>query len=662
MLPQILESFAPGSANHPATAGLYLTDTKLLDYCARYTQVDEFPLDAISQQCDDVGETLGPSPEHSAVLCWLGIALQYWEQHYPLESDIANKLRQLRPLLTLCAVTNDTFLIPGAHPLHQLMDALQARAVGWQPQLGRAGQTLERLIDELITQSQSWMNAITASDDSTAALPPIEALQALTEKVLAACEKDRARVQRMVQRVVESNQGRIKASQARRVSAQFINQIATPVALPLTVIEFLHGPWYNSLQLIVLKHGSESDAWQEVCSISQKVVDSVIEETASENNSADSIRQRVFEAATELPQQLKRWLLSLQHDNEATDDAVGLVEMAHLKLMKQQQLERRQPAALPVEAAAINMLAESDIPPHITEMNLGDWFELQTDSGQQRVQLALNLPEEQQLLFVNQAGIKTVTTTYRDFLREYHAGAANKLANLDSLSTSLAWAAGIIDQNSYNKAAQSAKNSLQSEQESGQSNAGNTYTTPDNNEEQQAKEKAKQKALEEQQAKVEAEKKALEEQQAREEAEKKALEEQQAREEAEKKILEQQAREEAERSFVEPPSDSNLDDNLQSGYLSDFNAIDDSFNTPALKLDIHLPMGSWLGFHDSETPMLARLAVHDPVEDHYIFVNREGIKLRELAGTALAALVEEDMVDIIETRSSFRDMLRKRGR
>ena len=43
-------------------------------------------------------------------------------------------------------------------------------------------------------------------------------------------------------------------------------------------------------------------------------------------------------------------------------------------------------------------------------------------------------------------------------------------------------------------------------------------------------------------------------------------------------------------------------------------------------------MGAWLGFHDGETPLMAKLAVHDPGSDTYIFVNRQGIKMREIGG------------------------------
>ena len=79
--------------------------------------------------------------------------------------------------------------------------------------------------------------------------------------------------------------------------------------------------------------------------------------------------------------------------------------------------------------------------------------------------------------------------------------------------------------------------------------------------------------------------------------------------------------------------------------------------SPAVDLAIDLPMGSWLGFHDGETPLLAKVALHDPASDMYIFVNREGVKMREISQTQLLALMQQDLVDILETRSSFRSQV-----
>ena len=74
-------------------------------------------------------------------------------------------------------------------------------------------------------------------------------------------------------------------------------------------------------------------------------------------------------------------------------------------------------------------------------------------------------------------------------------------------------------------------------------------------------------------------------------------------------------------------------------------------------LQLQIPIGTWLGFHDREPPIMARVAVRDLENDSYIFTNRDGIKLRELTVPQLVTLIERDMVDILEHKTSFRETL-----
>ena len=78
--------------------------------------------------------------------------------------------------------------------------------------------------------------------------------------------------------------------------------------------------------------------------------------------------------------------------------------------------------------------------------------------------------------------------------------------------------------------------------------------------------------------------------------------------------------------------------------------------------EMNLPIGVWLGFHDGDIPIMAKLAVYDPSRDNYIFVNRQGISLRQISRPELLALVDEGLVDILETQSCFREEVeRARG-
>jgi len=85
-------------------------------------------------------------------------------------------------------------------------------------------------------------------------------------------------------------------------------------------------------------------------------------------------------------------------------------------------------------------------------------------------------------------------------------------------------------------------------------------------------------------------------------------------------------------------------------------SADQPFDTNTV-LQLQIPIGTWLGFHDREPPIMARVAVRDLDKDSYIFTNREGIKLRELTVPQLVTLIERDMADILERKTSFREAL-----
>ena len=72
-----------------------------------------------------------------------------------------------------------------------------------------------------------------------------------------------------------------------------------------------------------------------------------------------------------------------------------------------------------------------------------------------------------------------------------------------------------------------------------------------------------------------------------------------------------------------------------------------------------LPMGSWLGFHDVDPPLLAKLALHDKVRKLLIFVNRKGMELRRLEEEDYFNLIREGQVDIMEARNNFREQVER---
>lgn len=379
----------------------------------------------------------------------------------------------------------------------------------------------------------------------------------------------------MMQRLIETEQGRIKTADARRRAALMINSALEGHMVPPGISELLKGPWCDSAQLILLKFGVDSAQWAQMSATTDTLLDPV-QPTGAEDSKG---RQHFFDMVTRLPRELKRWLISLQHDSAAVDDAVGLVELAHLQVLRNQELELGHVTPVPV---ADNPGAGEDIPGVLGDMDIGQWFRIQPAKGEpMRARLVLRMDDARQLLFANHAGIKVLQLGYGEFAELLAAGSASPLDCGASFSRSLARAAGV-------------------------GTLEDLMAIPG------------------------------------------AATGQARREEQQQRLARERLQREQRVAAQEPEREAAA---LAAG---DHGA---GRGPVPVRPDLQLSMGTWLGFHDVNPPLLAKLAVHDRENDHYIFVNRSGIKLREVSGEQLQNLMDQGLLDILESRSSFRDQI-----
>ena len=349
----------------------------------------------------------------------------------------------------------------------------------------------------------------------------------------------------MNQRLIEKEQGRVRISACRREAALMINcHLKEP--LPKTIIDFLKGHWFDSAQLILLKHGADSEEWRGIQAATGRLLDS----TRKDGPEGEDRRQHLFKLVSQLPRELKRWLLSLQHDKEAIDDTLGLVEYVHLRLLRDDDIELEQAEPIAIEQ---DPGTDTAARPAIDE---GDWYALPLDEGLVRGRLVLALVEEKRLVFSNLAGGLAASLGYGELEQMLASGLVQPLATGATFTRCLT-------------------NAANAEPDSGQQDTA-----------------------------------------------------------------------------AAPAASAAVDSQTAARSQNNSGATIMPFPEPDLTVDPHaIPIGTWLGFHDSEIPLLARLAVHDPAQDSYIFVNRDGVKLRELSGRELQRLFDDDIVDVLELRA-----------
>ncbi|WP_439105486.1 DUF1631 family protein [Congregibacter sp.] len=739
---KVQEIFAPQNA---ALSANVLPREKLIAFLAKSKDTDSSPLATIKRRAAKQGLNPDLGPEDHATLVWICEAFDEWEDHYPLEQPLRDHIRRLLPLAISVALKEESFYTPGSHDLHRLLDALQNGAVGWQVRLDRAGQMLEQRVQRAVEKALEWFNNDRLD------------IAAITHELIAANERDAARAQRMVQRLAETEEARLKTLSARRDAAMDINVGLEKYELPAAIGEFLKGPWYDSAQLVLVKHGAKSREWEQMSRATLHLMESV----QAPPDRDDAGRDRQEQILRYLPSELRRWLLSLEHDSDATDSAIGLVEYAHLRIQHGQKLQLIKIPTIDVEAEPPEQEQSGD-----EGLANGDWYQFEDDDGELRAQLVLQLENSHHLLFTNFVGLKALDLSVQAFSQRVRDGFSVRLPNRETFSLSLAAAAGIDSDDRLRQFIDPSYQAQESDPDPVATDYSDSHAEHESDDERRTY--ADRRTHDEDRRTHDEDRRSHDDVAEPEADEALNIEDVPdtsnivASAEAENwsdelpdlsdagdwdPVLEPPEGAELELTLEEeepltpisdtpaplpeyaapPPSTTEQATPAQGGFASPTPPKQDGFQaaTPAPSTaapvsppaaavppqapahnpppaapapappppepepqpaavpptasapppepspqapsppastttrEVDVPMGAWLGFHDGETPIMAKLAVFDPRRDNYIFVNRKGIALRELSRSELVALMDQGLVDILETRSYFRDEVEK---
>lgn len=308
----------------------------------------------------------------------------------------------------------------------------------------------------------------------------------------------------------------------------------------------------------------------------------------------ESGQRRLNTTMQQLPTTLSKLLVSLQPDADAVAGAVGLIEYALLRNLRGEDLGLLHAEPIKIEGLATDT---SDSEEALEELGIsrGNWFALDTPEGETRIRYVGSLVENHYLLFMDFLGARTLRKTWPEFRALVSSGEARCLQAPDSFCLSMVQTIDLRRAERAKEDAERAAAAAEEQAEAGRAQAAMAETL---------------------QGEAPAE----------------------------------TYREDDERpsEISTPPAETQRNENsappsVEAPYES---------NT-VVKLQI--PMGTWMGFHDRDPPLMAKVAVRDLEKDSYIFTNRDGIKLRELTVPQLVALIDRDMVDILERKTNFRE-------
>lgn len=613
----VLERYTP--AHSADEVGLALDE--ILDYLKKINNFELPTLAAILEQTEAIGDPGLPSGEQIALVEWLDAAFSYWEKQFPMEEPLALEFKKMRPLAIALAITDPEFLIPGAHSFHLIMDTIGLSLVGWQSRLGRAGQNMERTARDATSTSVAVLDG------------DINELQSIYESVASTIAKDRGRAHRMSLRIVESELGHLKTILAKHQAAQMINAALRQHQIPINIGAFLTGPWFDSSQLVLLRYGVASSQWAGMKKTTEDLLSSFQTNAFTEHeiDAQRSSRELTFEAIANLPKEIKRYLLSLQHDRDAVNEALEVIELAHRSVLRRAKLELVTITPL-AEDARTTEPEDAETDHIISKLEIGQWFLLKdTEDGTLRVQLALKIDDHRQLLFINHAGLRQRKENYAAFAAMLSNGTSIPLFYENSFSRSLLH----VLEDSTEEDGCSTADTLPNEVEG--LPIEQTRNAPQDGLKLQEREKENQRQLQ----RVRDEKFLLEQ----------AETQHKLREQAEAKRL-QREKEAAEQFRQEEYLHRKRERERERARLRD--RFKDP-SPPEASNEFKLPIGAWIKFHDGDSPLMAKLATYNAEQDNYLFADREGKRLREIDGKEMGKLMEQSLVEFLQTRSTFRE-------
>ena len=497
---------------------------------------------------------------------------------------------------------------PLAAPLQSLANELRPLAAAFALTDDRffipGGHGLHRLLDGIYSGFSGWQE-----DPRGASAGIVDTLRALLHKAIedfpsepkvdsalvdlsAQSEAHATELTRLAPGLIEREWSSLSENATRFSVAAELNRILGSCEVPGSVARFIKSDWFQSGLLIAANHGLNSEDWRSYSDTTQLLAQAVQPVSARDGSG----QARLQHTIQHLPATLARHLVSLQPDQDAIAGAVGLIEYALLRNIRGEDLGLLKAEPIEIEGQAIT---SSPDPDGLKSLGLepGAWFALETPEGVRRMRFAGALAENTQLLFMDFMGARALRKSFAETTQLIKSGEMAHLDTRDSFCLSMA--AAVENRKQHRQTAAEAREKEIREQEAHDKEAQATL--------------AKQFSGE-----------------------------------SPAPTTQTQVPEDLDSESYPTPTAINASTKDQAV------ATDKPFTSQTV-VKLQIPMGTWLGFHDREPPMMAKVAVRDLEKDSYIFTNREGIKLRELTVAQLIALIDRDMVDILDRKTNFRD-------
>jgi len=403
-------------------------------------------LEAIGQSAK--GGSLGK--EDFAILSFLDDCCRIIFKLTGLEFEIEQQLRYTLPALAISLLQKPELAISNTGGnIINVLDLICEAALGWHADLGKQGENLYTRIEEAVHQLNAGSNPKIAELDFDTIVTELDTF----------FRKEKQRVRKLEERLRASEAGTLRARQATTVATKMLNDQMRGKSLPNAISEFLQGPWYQSVQIILINHGPDSDAWRQAVKMTETVIWS-LQPLTGEGEQLEKEKQKLYGIIEHLPEEIRGLLVTLEHQADIADTFLAALEEEHVRVVGGFDIEYEDYELLPEAPGSTEPVPSVSgiLLRKIRDLQEDDWFLYEPEADQvSRVKLALKLDDVKQMLFTNRNGMRTLEGSFDEVAYLLTRGILKRLTVEAGFASTLStYLGGLMNEHNKRQAAEEA--------------------------------------------------------------------------------------------------------------------------------------------------------------------------------------------------------------
>jgi hypothetical protein len=345
-----------------------------------------------------------------------------------LDEAVATKIRRVVPTLSAALLQEPALPLRGeSFSVLSILDRLLDATIGWSNDQGRAGEKLLTEVSRIIEIIHD----------------PAADFKSLETDFSAFLEKEQVRTRKLEERLAASESGKLRSQRGRAIAAETINDAALGHLVTANLARFLHGPWYESLQLIAITKGVEGEDWIRACKLTETML------WTYQPIDDEEEKKRLYRIVEHMPFEIRDLLLALEHSGDESNETMSALEEEQFAIVSGHPLELTSFKPIEVDGSSISQRTSVSriLLRKVKALRVGQWFTYAEDDKSTRIKLVLKLEDVHQLLFTNRNGMKALEKNF-DEMAYLMSSSIVKPLNHDSVfsSTFATFYRGLLDE------------------------------------------------------------------------------------------------------------------------------------------------------------------------------------------------------------------------